>query len=261
MVKIYTEDTKEGLLLIKTAASLYLHAPADVGSFKSINALESFIEKLEVSNDDIIVLVYDYVDGNSTIQSRVQKSKRAVIARGLSEQVYILPIVCSEYEVLSAHNIAQFAAKRAIPYIERLCSYNPDNMLTRLTKADPLFEGYYTVARQVMRAQTIKNGKQFSDEQIDRMVSVEKLCKRIFKDAFNNDTKITGDFGRCWVEDCCVKTKRSCNVESLTYYTKEEKQQILLAKYKVDVIDKINSFLRVRPGKNDSSSLHKIASF
>ena len=260
MVKIYTEDTKEGLLLMRTAASLYLHAPADIDSFKSINALKSFIGKLEVSNDDKIFIIYDSAAGSKNIDDKIVNVVREIDKLEISDRVRLLPIVCSEYEVLAAPNIAQFAAKRAIPYIKQLCSFNPDNMLTRVTKADPLFSEYYAVARQVMRAQTIKNGKQFSDEQIDRMVSVEKLCKRIFKDAFNNDTKITDDFGRCWVEDCCVKAKRSCNIESTTYYTEEEKQQILLAKYKVDVIDKINSFLNEHSG-NSSPSLHKITSF
>lgn len=50
-------------------------------------------------------------------------------------------------------------------------------------------------------------------------------------------------------------------VKIYTEDTKEEKQQILLAWYKVDVIDKINSFLKVRPGNNNSPSIHKITSF
>lgn len=236
MLYIYVEDEKEGLLLMLTTMKNYYNGnDITVETFNGIFNISEHIKALRLRPNDKAVYIYDDVPGNTDIPSLLKNAKDAIAYYNLNDIVDLVPILCCEYEIIASTYVEIFANKIAISYITELKKHQSKSNLTTDTKADYIFNRLYDDVRHRVRKDLIKDGINPTQNEVEARISVEKLCKEIFKLAFQNKMQIADTFGDCWLTNCdCIDSchdinKRACNMNlSSANLTDEDKMSILL---------------------------------
>lgn len=236
MIYIYVEDKNEGFLLMKNAVNIYIsNSNINVDTFNGIFNLENHLQNLSINENDKVYYIYDNVPGNTDIPSILKNTKKLIKQRDLQEQVYLMSILCCEYAILTADNIELFSYRNAIELIQKLKEYTVTPRLTTDTKNEPRFTELYDRARKDQEKKLIRKqkskGVSYTKNDIEKAVTVEKLCKKMMTEVFPNELSITKELGDCWEKDCCIKKNRICSIDvKSSLLSNIEKKQFLVDK-------------------------------
>lgn len=247
MIYVYVEDKKEGLLLLNNAVQLYLVDTSCIytDSFCGIYKLVEHIELLNISDKDIVYYIYDNVPGNTDVPNIIKNAKYEIILKKLEKQVYLLPILCCEYSILTANNIELFSHIDGIKLIQKLKQFTISANLTTETKQETAFLTLYNRIRKEREKKLIrrqkKYGSTYTQNDIEKAVTIEKLCKEILKETFQNELRITDKLGDCWDKPCCIKHTRICSIDpkSRLLHNNEKKQFLAEKTIYLPLISKI----------------------
>jgi hypothetical protein len=222
MIYIYTEDSSEGLLLMKNAVNLYLRQYNNIkaDTINGISKLAEHIRNLNINSDDTVYYIYDNITENIAVQQHLINSLNMIRLSKYKEQIKLVPILCCEYSVLTAEHIELFAKYSQISYIKELKSYKDTGNITINTKKNKIFEQFYAKARKererTLKSRQVRTGETYTNNDIEEGISIEKLCKKIMIAAFDADLKlidsVNNTFGKCWNTDCCFKKNRICSM-------------------------------------------------
>lgn len=232
MVYVYMEDSNEGLFLMQLAQSLYNVSSSEVkiGTFNGIFNIISHVQDIigKLGNNDKVYYVHDNIDGNTDI-IRIIKNVNRII----DKRIHLVPIVCCEYNILCGRHMHFFVNREVLELcmILRTCD---KARVTEQTKSIAEFNDVYTHIRQQRNKKLQARNKNVSSTYaVENSITAEPLCKRLFKQAFQNDlvvyNKRTQRCGDCWGTGCCAKRRRICNISiKSNTLTDIEKQAILL---------------------------------
>lgn len=262
MIYIYVEDEKEGLALMNNAVDMYLDRnKVTVDTFHGIYDLKDHIESLVLNNNDKAYYVYDDIPGNTNIQSNILEAKSSIHDLNLDKHVSLIPIVCCEYTILTANNIELFVHRNAIDLVHKLNKYIITNNITSETKDDTVFKDMYNKARKEredrLKHVQKKYNKNYSQNDIEKTVTFEKLCKKILAEALQCELRITDKLGDCWEKDCCIRKTRVCSIGTNNKALDSiEKKQFL-----VDNTEYMNIINRIAKENNLSMKQHSKIDF
>lgn len=230
---------------MNNAADLYItNKNVKVDTFHGIFNLLDHIKNLKLNNGDSVYYVYDDVPENTDIPQIISNAKKRIVQNNLKTQVTFIPILCYEYSVLTAQYIEYFIQKKSIELVQKLKSYKITKKLTAETKNEPLFTFLYDRARKDQEKKLKSRGGTYSQNDIEKAVTVEKLCKKMLAEALHDDLHISNDFGPCWLNDCCGRGTRICciNTNSRNLSCTEKKQYLADYTICIKVLTKIFNY-------------------
>lgn len=198
---------------MKNAVGLYIDSSyVTVDTFYGIFNLVDHINNLNITSNDSVYYIYDNIPENTDIPLILVNAKKLIKQHKYSNRINLLPILCCEYSLLTADNIEMFCQKKHIEIVLKLKKLSKSSNLTLDTKNEPIFNYLYDRARNEHERKLKSRGKIYTKNDIEKAVTVEKLCKKMLAEVFQNELHITNTFGGCWEKDCCIKNTRICNI-------------------------------------------------
>lgn len=223
MIYIYTEDSNEGLNIMRMLANLYL-IDADkivkIDTINGISKLEDNIRELNINENDKVYYIYDNVVENKYVYEHILNSVRLLNKSKYKDMVKLMPIYCCEHSILSDKYAMYFANTELFPMIDEIRKYTNVQGLTYKTKANKTFKQIYNKIRKEKRSklESLKSkcGIEYSESELEMSVTAEKLCKEIFRKSFTLDTRLEFDssMNNCWSSACCHKKSQICSMDS-----------------------------------------------
>ena len=156
MIYVYTEDKKEGLVLMKNAIDIYLSDyNIVVDTIDGIKNLKESVNNLQLNPEDAVYYVYDDVTENSGVQDHLKNGRKAINRSKYKGQINLIPIFCCEHSVLTAVGIEKFSHPDVLKVIFEIQEYKDLRNVTKMTKKNKVFNAYYNKAR-TKRENTLK---------------------------------------------------------------------------------------------------------
>ena len=222
MVHLYCEDNKGGYHLVNLLNKIYFDGKFVVENLNGIYKLGRKIEDIirKMGEGDKAIIIYDDSPGNGDVKNELEIAYKKI--DGIkADDIYFIPIICMEYEVLSTYGIKTFANRRIHSVIDDLSGYrDKTNVLKNHLKADIRYKVYRDrVVTKVQRSyasrcRKLHIGVSLTERGLNKRITVDRICKEIMAEGFQNELIIdkADRVGRCWLDTCCIKRNKICNI-------------------------------------------------
>ncbi|MBS4816020.1 MAG: hypothetical protein KH026_05395 [Clostridium sp.] len=183
---LWTEDTGAGLHFWKLVNRIFFEDELVIESKGSNQGLLDAVAELEIKDDDIYYIAFDYVVDNQDIRNKYRILKS--FEEKSEEKIIILDMICFEYLILAFEKLVEWTG-----------AGKTDKMKIRE-------EVLAAVENHRIDLSKIDDGKTLQYIAGFKKYSTERIMKSLVGEFTQHEKwSVKGNLmGECWYKDCCV---------------------------------------------------------
>lgn len=186
MKYLWTEDTGAGLHFWKLVNQLFFDGEIIIESKESNQGILDALSVLEIKENDVYYIAFDYVVDNQDIRNKYRLLKK--LAEKEKGNIIILDMLCFEYLVLAFENLVAWTGTGKTDKIKIR-----ENILS-------VIENHSICLSKIDDEKTLHYLAGF------KKYSTERVMKALTGELTENEKwSVKGSFlGECWYKDCCI---------------------------------------------------------
>ncbi|MCI8983517.1 MAG: hypothetical protein HFG78_14140 [Hungatella sp.] len=245
MIKVRTEDSKDGLVICQKIKELYFNE-IEVNTLNGIVNLKKKVVSIlnDMQADDILIIVYDNIVENVIVSNNIN-DLLDYIYKTNERRVKMIPTISFELEILTINNIELLynfdVYKEWFSKLRELYTETRDiRTLTQASKHDKKYsEMYDSVRREKKRSRYYKV---LSEKEFEDSITIESISKKIISRIF--DLSEIRPVRECWVNNCCYKNGE-CKITNIDTQSIKDKESIGNRLYKIRALINETAFKNV----------------